>query len=287
MRQFHIATVLALALTSVASAQEIAFVEKTYTSDGNLPARHLYLVNRDGTNKRQITSGKFNHPGFTWLDSNNLAYVEMANERVIEKKTSERHIFDANIYRYNLSSGTSKRIGTMKSVLSLAAVAGKQFQFFTTTQPKAATVSNSAIAISTLKAVTPTYNLQPVVNAVTEPARTGYLTSDIRTRWGLMRIYRPDGRERPLNRQETYGFEIYNSGYVQSAQLLGPVLNDVRMGQDGALYLVTVARNQNFAEMFLYRMASPRSVPTLVIRQIEANYFTNHPVWIAGRPGIW
>lgn len=287
MRQFHIATVLALALTSVASAQEIAFVEKTYTSDGNLPARHLYLVNRDGTNKRQITSGKFNHPGFTWLDSNNLAYVEMANERVIEKKTSERHIFDANIYRYNLSTGTSRQIGTVKGVLSLGAVSGRQFQFFTTAQPKAATVSSSSIAVSTLNAVTPTYNMNPVVNQIDEPARPGYLTSDIRTRWGLMRIYRPDGRERPLNRQETFGFEIYNSGHVQTAQLLGPVLNDVRMGQDGALYLVTAARNQNFVELFLYRMASPRSVPTLVIRQIEANYFTNHPVWIAGRPGIW
>lgn len=289
MSQFYKTAVLALALTSVAQAQEIAYIEKVYGSDGTLPIRQVFLVNGDGTGRRQVTFNKANHPGFTWLDANNFAYVEMANERLVAKSTSERHIFDAVIYRYNVPSGTSKPIGSIKNVLSLGAVSGRQFQFYTTTKPKAVTASNTSIAISNLNTISPTYNLKPAVNLVVEePVRTGFLTTDVRTRWGLMRIYRPDGNERPLNRIEPYGFEIYNSGYVQTAQLLGPVLNDVRIGTDGALYLVTMARSARFAELFLYRMASPRSAPTLIVRQIEPYFFaTNHPVWISGRPGIW
>ncbi|HLO97401.1 MAG TPA: hypothetical protein VK171_02295 [Fimbriimonas sp.] len=289
MKQLYATMSLAFVLTGVTQAQEIAYVEKVYSSDGALPLRQIFLVNGDGTARRQVTFNKANHPGFMWLDANNFAYVEMANERVISKATSERHIFDAVIYRYNVPSRTSKALGSIKNVLSLGAISGRQFQFYTTTNPKAVTASNTSISVSNIRSMAPTYNVQPTASLVTEePARTGFLTTDIRTRWGLMRIYRPDGNLRPLNRTEPFGFEIYDSGYVQTAQLLGPVLNDARIGTDGALYLVTMARGSKFAELFLYRMASPRSAPTLIVRQIEPYFWTtSHPVWISGRPGIW
>lgn len=278
-----------------ASQQDLAYTANFYRPDGKPSFHQVYLVNHDESGLKQITYGNMDHPGVVWLDSNTIAYVEMSNGRVVERPTSETHYYDANIYRYSLKTGKSKRIGSIDNVLSLANCEGKSFTFYADYLPKIVSVTTSAIKVSRKM------NTKMDVRVSINPRKPGepirLANADFKTPWGAMRIQWTDHVGEKGLQEQRYTYRISGGGHVQTAQLFGGNLIDVRAGKDGAVYISTMQnaiQEENSAlhesegprtEMFVYRMATAQSVPKLIVSKTGLFHFSpDQPLWFGSQP---